>query len=134
MGARLRADYGSIRVGDETSVQENVVIHARKGEATRVGSRVQLGHVGFLGVDLGLFEPGPLDLGTPSFRGWSGSERREVTVTAAGATPGARAIRRATYSSTRTSNGRSAATTRGGEVASIASAAASASVRAADRS
>jgi carbonic anhydrase/acetyltransferase-like protein (isoleucine patch superfamily) len=44
MGARLRGDYGTIEIGDETSVQENVVIHARAGEATRVGKRVQLGH------------------------------------------------------------------------------------------
>jgi hypothetical protein len=39
-------------------------------------------------VDLGLFEPGPLDLGTRAFRGWSGGERREVTITEAAATPG----------------------------------------------
>lgn len=44
MGARLRGDYGSIIVGDETSVQENVVAHARAGEACIVGKRVQLGH------------------------------------------------------------------------------------------
>ena len=43
-GARLRADYGSIRIGDRTSVQENVVIHARDGDKTVVGSYVQLGH------------------------------------------------------------------------------------------
>jgi len=44
LGARLRADYGSIRIGDRTSVQENVVIHARDGGETRIGSNVQLGH------------------------------------------------------------------------------------------
>lgn len=44
MGARIRADYGRIRIGDRTSVQENVVIHARDGGETRVGSNVQLGH------------------------------------------------------------------------------------------
>ncbi|MBI4393542.1 MAG: gamma carbonic anhydrase family protein [Euryarchaeota archaeon] len=44
VGARLRADYGRIRIGDATSVQENVVIHARDGGETVVGSRVQLGH------------------------------------------------------------------------------------------
>ena len=31
-------------------------------------------------VDLGLFEPGPLDLGTPAFRGWSGGAASEITV------------------------------------------------------
>jgi carbonic anhydrase/acetyltransferase-like protein (isoleucine patch superfamily) len=44
MGARLRGDYGTITIGDETSVQENVVVHARAGEACTVGNRVQLGH------------------------------------------------------------------------------------------
>jgi hypothetical protein len=39
-------------------------------------------------VDLGLYEPGPLDLGTKAFRGWSGGEREEVTITEASATPG----------------------------------------------
>jgi hypothetical protein len=39
-------------------------------------------------VDLGLFEPGPLDLATPAFRGWSGGERTSVTVSPQYATPG----------------------------------------------
>ena len=39
-------------------------------------------------LDLGLFEPGPLDLGTPAFRGWSGGARSEITIAAAEATPG----------------------------------------------
>ncbi len=43
-GARLRGDYGAIRIGNRTSVQENVVIHARDGGQTVVGSNVQLGH------------------------------------------------------------------------------------------
>jgi carbonic anhydrase/acetyltransferase-like protein (isoleucine patch superfamily) len=44
VGARIRGDYGSIRIGDRTSVQENVVIHARENDKTVVGSNVQLGH------------------------------------------------------------------------------------------
>lgn len=44
VGARLRGDYGKIVIGDRTSVQENVVIHARDGDQTVVGSNVQLGH------------------------------------------------------------------------------------------
>lgn len=44
VGARIRGDYGSIRIGDRTSVQENVVIHARENDQTVVGSNVQLGH------------------------------------------------------------------------------------------
>lgn len=44
VGARLRGDYGAIVIGDGTSVQENVVIHAREDDRTVVGDRVQLGH------------------------------------------------------------------------------------------
>ncbi len=43
-GAVLRGDYGRIRIGDESSIQENVVMHAREGEETRIGKRVQCGH------------------------------------------------------------------------------------------
>jgi phenylacetic acid degradation protein len=43
-GARLRGDYGSIVIGDKTSVQENCVLHARIGEKCEVGSHVQVGH------------------------------------------------------------------------------------------
>ena len=39
-------------------------------------------------IDLGAFEPGPLDLGSPACRGWSGGERKTVTITGAEATPG----------------------------------------------
>lgn len=39
-------------------------------------------------VDLGLFEPGPLTLGSPSFRGWSGGGRDTVTIALDHATPG----------------------------------------------
>jgi hypothetical protein len=39
-------------------------------------------------VDLGLYEPGPLDLGSAAFRGWSGGARESATLTATEATPG----------------------------------------------
>jgi len=39
-------------------------------------------------LDLGVFEPGPLDLGSRAFRGWSGGARKTVTLTATEATPG----------------------------------------------
>lgn len=39
-------------------------------------------------IDVGLFEPGPLALGTPAFRGWSGGARDHVVVAVAEATPG----------------------------------------------
>ncbi len=43
-GARIRADYGSIHIGDNTAVEENVVIHARPGEKAGIGNFVTLGH------------------------------------------------------------------------------------------
>jgi hypothetical protein len=39
-------------------------------------------------VDLGLYEPGSLDFGTPAFRGWSGGAASEITVGAGAASPG----------------------------------------------
>lgn len=39
-------------------------------------------------VDLGLLEPGSLDLGTKAFRGWTGGERSAIFVSATDATPG----------------------------------------------
>ena len=43
-GARLRGDYGRIVIGDCTAVEDNVVVHARPGEQTTIGSWVTLGH------------------------------------------------------------------------------------------
>jgi phenylacetic acid degradation protein len=43
-GAVIRGDYGSVEVGERTSVQENAVIHAREGEYCKIGSDVQIGH------------------------------------------------------------------------------------------
>jgi len=39
-------------------------------------------------VDLGLFEPGSLDLGTPAFRGWSGGSASAIFVGTSAASPG----------------------------------------------
>jgi hypothetical protein len=41
-------------------------------------------------IDLGLFEPGSLELGTPSFRGYSGGAQRTITVGRNSASPGYR--------------------------------------------
>ena len=41
-------------------------------------------------IDLGLFEPGPLTIGTPAFRGYSGGAQRTITVGRAFASPGYR--------------------------------------------
>ena len=42
-------------------------------------------------IDLGLFEPGSLELGTRAFRGYSGGSKSEVVISAADTTPGYRA-------------------------------------------
>jgi phenylacetic acid degradation protein len=47
-GARIRGDYGSIRIGDNTAVEENVVIHARPNERTLIGSHVTIGHAAII--------------------------------------------------------------------------------------
>lgn len=43
-GAILRGDYGTITVGEKTSIQENCVLHARINEQCEVGNHVQIGH------------------------------------------------------------------------------------------
>ena len=41
----IRGDVNEIRIGDQTSIQDNTVIHvARNGQGTYVGSRVTVGH------------------------------------------------------------------------------------------
>jgi carbonic anhydrase/acetyltransferase-like protein (isoleucine patch superfamily) len=43
-GARIRGDYGSIIIKDDTAIEENVVIHARPRDKTNIGSKVTIGH------------------------------------------------------------------------------------------
>lgn len=44
-GAVLRGDVYHIRIGDETSIQDNTVVHVTSGRfSTTVGSRVTVGH------------------------------------------------------------------------------------------
>jgi carbonic anhydrase/acetyltransferase-like protein (isoleucine patch superfamily) len=43
-GARLRGDYGTIVVGDYSSIEDNCVIHARPDETTHIGDWVTIGH------------------------------------------------------------------------------------------
>ena len=43
-GARIRGDYGRIVIGDNTSVEDNCVIHARPDEHTTIGDWVTIGH------------------------------------------------------------------------------------------
>jgi len=43
-GAVVKGDYGEIRIGSGTSIQDNVVVHARPNELTTIGDNVTLGH------------------------------------------------------------------------------------------
>lgn len=43
-GAKIKGDYGTIVIGDENSIQENCVLHARPGEVCRIGNRTTIGH------------------------------------------------------------------------------------------
>src|SRR4051812_9873604 len=47
-GAVLRGDYGTIRVGSRTSIQDNVVVHATERIGTRIGDQCVIGHLAFL--------------------------------------------------------------------------------------
>ena len=47
-GARIRGDYGSIRIGDNTAIEENVVIHARPDDITIIGNYVTIGHASII--------------------------------------------------------------------------------------
>jgi carbonic anhydrase/acetyltransferase-like protein (isoleucine patch superfamily) len=47
-GAVLRGDYGTIRVGERTSVQDGTVIHATAELATVIGAGCVVGHVAHL--------------------------------------------------------------------------------------
>ncbi|UGY91168.1 gamma carbonic anhydrase family protein [Streptomyces gobiensis] len=42
--AVLRADYDMIEVGEESNVQDGVVLHADPGYPVRIGARVSIGH------------------------------------------------------------------------------------------
>jgi carbonic anhydrase/acetyltransferase-like protein (isoleucine patch superfamily) len=43
-GAVLRGDYGTIKIGSGTAVEENVTIHAPPQQVCRIGKKVTLGH------------------------------------------------------------------------------------------
>ena len=43
-GARIKGDYGTVVIGEETSVQENCVVHARPDEKCMIGSQCTVGH------------------------------------------------------------------------------------------
>ena len=43
-GAIIKGDYGSIKIGSNTSIQENCVIHARPSKTVIIGNYVTAGH------------------------------------------------------------------------------------------
>jgi len=43
-GAKIRGDYGTIQIGDKTSIEENCVLHARPNEKCKVANMVTVGH------------------------------------------------------------------------------------------
>jgi carbonic anhydrase/acetyltransferase-like protein (isoleucine patch superfamily) len=47
-GAVLRGDYGSITIGERTSVQDGAVVHATEQLATVIGSECVIGHIAHL--------------------------------------------------------------------------------------
>jgi carbonic anhydrase/acetyltransferase-like protein (isoleucine patch superfamily) len=47
-GAVLRGDYGTIEVGERTSVQDGTVVHATAELATRIGADCVVGHLAHL--------------------------------------------------------------------------------------
>ena len=42
--ASIRGDYGRIEIGDESNVQDGVVIHSHHSFITKIGKRVNIGH------------------------------------------------------------------------------------------
>lgn len=44
-GAVLRGDYGTITVGERTSIQDGTVVHATHDKPTTIGSRCVVGHI-----------------------------------------------------------------------------------------
>jgi len=47
-GAVLRGDYGTITVGERTSIQDGTVVHATAEKATTIGSDCVVGHIAHL--------------------------------------------------------------------------------------
>lgn len=43
-GARIRGDYNFIKIGNETNVQDNAVLHGDKESPIEIGSGVTIGH------------------------------------------------------------------------------------------
>jgi carbonic anhydrase/acetyltransferase-like protein (isoleucine patch superfamily) len=80
-GAVLRGDFGAIRIGERTSIQDNAVVHAAPWQATVIGSDCVVAHLAFVETatieDLCMVASGALVL--------PGATMRSGSVAAAGA-------------------------------------------------
>ena len=47
-GAKIIADYGKVKIGSRTAIEENVVIHTRPDQETIIGDEVTVGHSAIL--------------------------------------------------------------------------------------
>ena len=43
-GAVIRGDYGTVKIGSRTAIEENCVIHARPNDVCKIGNDVTIGH------------------------------------------------------------------------------------------
>jgi carbonic anhydrase/acetyltransferase-like protein (isoleucine patch superfamily) len=43
-GAKIIADYGKVKIGSRTAIEENVIIHTRPDQETVIGDEVTVGH------------------------------------------------------------------------------------------
>jgi len=64
-GAKLRGDWGKIMVGENTSIQENCVVHSTVGGICNIGKNVTLGHLSMV--------HGPATIGDKTLIGMSAS-------------------------------------------------------------
>jgi carbonic anhydrase/acetyltransferase-like protein (isoleucine patch superfamily) len=64
-GAKLRGDWGKIIVGENTSIQENCVVHSTVGGVCKIGNNVTLGHLSMV--------HGPTTIGDKTLIGISAS-------------------------------------------------------------
>ncbi|MFW9821858.1 MAG: gamma carbonic anhydrase family protein [Candidatus Thorarchaeota archaeon] len=71
-GAKIRGDWGKIVVGENTSIQENVVIHTTVKGLVKIGKNVTLGHLSMI--------HGPATIGDSTLIGISASVLQNSTV------------------------------------------------------
>jgi len=71
-GAKLRGDWGNIIIGENTSIQENCVIHSTVKGLVKIGKNVTLGHLAMV--------HGPATIGDSTLIGISASVLQDSTI------------------------------------------------------